>query len=166
MLIPSNDAFVGNEDPDAYRVFNPDGSFAGPLTIEIFGRDIWDAGTELNNGDGAAFSLNGGAAVAENGVVDLHPGLENFEGTATPAGQIAEGTAPGPDDLVARITISERTILPDWLVFDANTGTFSGTPAAGDVGTLVINVIATDDDAQDPRSVVDTFELVIAAMDS
>ncbi len=164
MVIPSNDAFVGNEDPDAYRVFNADGSFAGPLTIEIYGRDIWDAGTELNNVDGAAFSNNAGIGAEENGTVELHPGLENFELTATPAGQIADGAAPGPDDLVARITISERTILPDWLVFDAATGTFTGTPAAGDVGTLVINVIATDDDAQDPRSVVDTFELVIAAM--
>ena len=44
MVIPSNDAFVGNADPEAYRLFHADGSFTGPLTIEIFGADIWDAG--------------------------------------------------------------------------------------------------------------------------
>ena len=44
MLIPSNDAFIGTDE--AIRVFNPDGSFVGTQVIEIFGSDIYDAGTE------------------------------------------------------------------------------------------------------------------------
>ena len=35
-------------------------------------------------------------------------------------------------------------LLPEWLVFDTATRTFSGTPQATDVGTLEI-VITTDD---------------------
>jgi Ca2+-binding RTX toxin-like protein len=34
--------------------------------------------------------------------------------------------------------------LPDWLKFDASSGTFSGTPANGDVGNLTVVVTATD----------------------
>jgi hypothetical protein len=34
--------------------------------------------------------------------------------------------------------------LPAWLKFDAATGSFSGTPANGDVGALSVQVTATD----------------------
>lgn len=34
--------------------------------------------------------------------------------------------------------------LPDWLHFDAQTGTFSGTPVNGDVGALRLSITATD----------------------
>ena len=34
----------------------PSGNFLGPLTIQIFGLNVWDAGTEVNNiAFGAAF---------------------------------------------------------------------------------------------------------------
>ncbi|MBF0462771.1 MAG: putative Ig domain-containing protein, partial [Magnetococcales bacterium] len=36
------------------------------------------------------------------------------------------------------------TALPSWLHFDPDTGTFSGTPTHGDVGTLTVKVTATD----------------------
>ena len=36
MIIPSNDAFIGNEDPFAYELFDADGNFTGPVTIDIF----------------------------------------------------------------------------------------------------------------------------------
>ena len=48
--------------------------------------------------------------------------------------------------------------LPDWLVFDAVTGTFSGTPAAADVGNLVLTVTAADVAG---ASVADTFVLAV-----
>ena len=83
MVIPSNDAFIGNGNPTAYRIFNPDGSFAGPLVIDIFGDEIYDAGTEVNDGLGAPFSTLGGSSTDENGTVALHPGLGNFIGTDT-----------------------------------------------------------------------------------
>lgn len=109
MVIPSNDAFIGNGDPTGIRIFNADGSFANPAPIELFGSDIWDAGSEVNDTLGAAFSAIGGMDTRENGVVGRHPGLDNFIGTGTAAGQTI-GRAPGADQLLARITF---TLIPD-----------------------------------------------------
>jgi len=46
--------------------------------------------------------------------------------------------------------------LPSWLSFDAATGTFSGTPADGDVGVVNVKVTATDGSNE---SVSDIFSL-------
>lgn len=107
MLIPSNDAFIGTDAP--IRVFNPDGSFMGTQVFEIRGSDIYDAGTEENDTMGAPFSgIGGDATDTVDGVAAAHPGLANFEGTPIPTGgTIGAGTAPGADDLVARITIRQ-----------------------------------------------------------
>jgi hypothetical protein len=110
MAIPSNDAFIGNMDPQAFRVFNADGSFAGPLTIELFGSSIHDAGTESNTGQGAAFSTIGGTGEDEGGVVlATHPGLDNFVGTMTAAGTTI-GSAVAGDEPFARIQV---TLVPE-----------------------------------------------------
>ena len=104
MVIPSNDAFIGNGNPLAYPVFNADGSFAGPLTIEIFGGNVYDAGTEVNNGMGAAFSALGGTDSDEGSVVALHTGLDNFLGTQTAAGTTIN-SALAAETPLARIVI-------------------------------------------------------------
>ena len=49
MFVPSNDFFVGNDNPLQYPVFNTNGSFAGPLTIMISGTGLWEAQTEVNS---------------------------------------------------------------------------------------------------------------------
>ncbi|WP_188863149.1 putative Ig domain-containing protein, partial [Marinobacterium nitratireducens] len=48
--------------------------------------------------------------------------------------------------------------LPAWLSFDATTGTFTGTPTNGDVGTTPVTVTATDSHG---ASVSTTFDLVV-----
>ena len=83
MIIPSNDAFLAAPD-DAFadRIFDEDGNFLGPITIERFGSDVLDAGTEVNTEEGAAF-LNQTArdqGIAENGVVGQHPGFNGSVG--------------------------------------------------------------------------------------
>ncbi|MEO1053473.1 MAG: putative Ig domain-containing protein [Bacteroidota bacterium] len=50
--------------------------------------------------------------------------------------------------------------LPLWLMFGAGNGSFSGTPANEDVGTISIEVTATDGEGQ---SVADVFELEVIA---
>ncbi|HET9868548.1 MAG TPA: putative Ig domain-containing protein, partial [Nitrospira sp.] len=51
-----------------------------------------------------------------------------------------------PDDnLIYSATLADGSALPTWLSFDANTATFSGTPANGDVASVAIRVTATDD---------------------
>lgn len=56
------------------------------------------------------------------------------------------------------LTISAGN-LPTWLSFDATTGTFSGTPANSDVGTVQITVNATDALG---ATVSTTFDLTVA----
>jgi len=48
--------------------------------------------------------------------------------------------------------------LPAWLSFDAATRTFSGTPTSGDIGTIAIDVIASDSDG---AAVYDTFNILV-----
>ena len=106
MVIPSNDAFIGNDDPLQLEIFDALGNFNGPLEIAIFGADVWDAGTEANDGLGAAFSTNGGTGTDEALTVRPHPdGLAIFVGTGTAAGTtIGQGFFSG--DPIATIRIS------------------------------------------------------------
>lgn len=88
MLVPSNDAFVGNDSPTLVELFNGAGSFNGSATFTIFGADVWDSGTELNDTFGAPFSTIGGISTDEAGVIAQHSGLGNFVGTTTGSGQL------------------------------------------------------------------------------
>lgn len=47
MFVPSNDTFIGNDDPLAYEIFDANGNLI-EQRIEITARSIWDAGTEIN----------------------------------------------------------------------------------------------------------------------
>jgi len=48
------------------------------------------------------------------------------------------------DTLAYSATLADGTPLPAWLTFDAQTGSFSGTPGTGDLGTFSVLVQATD----------------------
>ena len=66
------------------------------------------------------------------------------------------------DSMTVSATREDGSALPSWLNFDASTGTFSGTPANGDVGSLSIKVTATDAAGQ---TVSDVFNLGVANTD-
>lgn len=53
MFVPSNDTFLGNDDPFAYELFDASGDVI-EQTIQITGQSIWDAGTEVNQLFGSA----------------------------------------------------------------------------------------------------------------
>jgi hypothetical protein len=78
MVIPSNDAFWGNDTPNAYPIFDGAGNFI-PRSFRIYGSQIWDAGTEVNDEIAANTAFLAQAApntgTTENGVVALHPGF-------------------------------------------------------------------------------------------
>ncbi|MEO0645451.1 MAG: spondin domain-containing protein [Cyanobacteria bacterium J06650_10] len=99
MIIPSNDAFLAVPDNAlADPIFDANGNFQS-LTIQRFGPDVLDAGTEVNNEEGAAF-LNQTArdqGTAEGGVVGAHPGFNGSVGNpdATPVNILGGETAPG-----------------------------------------------------------------------
>lgn len=96
MVIPSNDQFIGNGDPQAFEIFDAFGNFNGPVSFTVTGDRVWDAGTEVNDfTDGPAFvaSVDGVAADAaagtvENGVVTQSTGLGLLNGqiVALPGG--------------------------------------------------------------------------------
>lgn len=115
MVVPSNDFFFGNENPQSYEIFNAAGVFNGPLTIQIFGSNVWDAGTEVNNiAFGAAFIVGDDAHdhVDQGGVVALVFGgpdqtdyLNSILGQATPYGYDISHLISA-NDLIATIQIN------------------------------------------------------------
>lgn len=62
------------------------------------------------------------------------------------------------DLLAYTATLANGAPLPDWLIFDDATNTFSGVPGNADVGMLNIRVTATDDEG---AAVSDTFVLTV-----
>ena len=86
MIIPSNDAFIGNDNPFAYEIFDAAGAFTGISPIEVTLGDIWDAGTEVNNGIGAAFNAAGGVGTDQNGTISLLGDPSALFGQNTAAG--------------------------------------------------------------------------------
>ena len=62
------------------------------------------------------------------------------------------------DTLTYSAQVAGGGALPAWLGFDTATRTFSGTPANGDVGTLSIDVIASDGNG---GTVTDTFTITV-----
>ena len=107
MVIPSNDAFFGNDNP--LEIFDVNGDFVGQISFEITAAMIYDAGTEVNDiNGGAAFSANGGTSTSESnpiGLIDLND-LNDFIGTQTVSGAtISSGFSP--NTVVARFTITQ-----------------------------------------------------------
>lgn len=77
MILPSNDAFIGNDDPRMIELFDEAGNFKDAQVFSILGAEVWDAGTELNNELDAAF-LNQSepdTGVATSDPVTHHPGF-------------------------------------------------------------------------------------------
>jgi hypothetical protein len=115
MVVPSNDFFMGNSDPKAFHLFDSSGNFVGPMTILVYGRNVWDAGTEVDNINyGAAFIVGDNATdhVAANGTIgpvfggSIDPTyLPSILGKATPAGYDISHLISS-NDLIATIQIS------------------------------------------------------------
>ena len=66
MVIPTNDTFFANAN--ALELLDAAGNFNGTQVISLSLADAYDAGTEVNNSSGAAFS-NGDPSTDENGVI-------------------------------------------------------------------------------------------------
>ena len=64
------------------------------------------------------------------------------------------------DSSAITASLDNGAALPDWLTFDADTLTFSGTPSTLDLGTLQVRVIATDTGG---LSTSDIFALTVNA---
>jgi hypothetical protein len=114
MVVPSNDFFMGNATPLA--IFNSSGNFIGPVTIQVFGRDIWDSDTEVQNNSVALTFIQGqtpgsGTQITGGSITTLYSEstattfLQSIVGLNTIAGyQISR--FPTANDLLATITVS------------------------------------------------------------
>src|SRR5205823_1973279 len=86
-----------------------------PMTIQVFGADVWDAGTEQNNIlVGAAFIQGEDAAVHVAETAVITPILQRSDGSSYLSSILGQTTAAGytlthvfsSDDLIATIRIS------------------------------------------------------------
>ncbi|MEP3479619.1 MAG: spondin domain-containing protein, partial [Fuerstiella sp.] len=86
MVLPSNDAFIGNDSPLELDLFDENGNLirrVGDGAFIVGGDDVYDAGTEVNDEAPANTPVLGQAApntgVTENGLIRQH---EGFQGSA------------------------------------------------------------------------------------
>ncbi len=104
MVIPSNDLFIGTENPMANEIFDSVGNFLG-TTIQVYSTAVWDGGTEENDNLGAAFNTAGGTATDTDGPVVPVGSLFFLSGEGTAAGTTLDLAAGRT--LVATINVSQ-----------------------------------------------------------
>lgn len=86
MVVPSNDFFIGNDDPMEYKVFDAGGNLQ-LSSITVKASDIWDAGSEVFDPAAAAFVGDNGLRSEQGSVVALNfAELFGFDGLSTGAG--------------------------------------------------------------------------------
>ena len=114
MVVPSNDFFMGNATP--LQIFNADGSFKGPMTINVNGSGIWDSDTEAQSTTTALTFIQGqtpgtGTQITNGAVTSLFSEstatsfLTSIDGLTTAAGYTISHI-PTSTDLLATIQIS------------------------------------------------------------
>ena len=111
MVIPSDDTFVGNDDPLAREVFDAAGAFTGIGPILVMADEVRDAGTEVNDLMGAAFSTAGGEDTDEDGVIAAWGDLGIIVGTPIPPSGSIEGV-PAAGEAPASIEIAPPVPVP------------------------------------------------------
>jgi len=112
MIVPSNDHFIGNDDPMEEELFDASGN----LLITSFtekARAIWDAGSETQNPTNAAFLVGGTNAlrIDENLPVRFDfAGLSAFNGLTTAPGYIFNSGLINADSDIIRVSFA---IVPE-----------------------------------------------------
>jgi hypothetical protein len=112
MVVPSNDFFMGNATP--LQIFNANGSFKGPMTIQIFGSNVWDSDTEAQSLTTALTFIAGqtpgsGMQITNGKITSVLPNsaafLNSINGLTTAAGYTITNV-PTSGQLIATIQIS------------------------------------------------------------
>ena len=86
MAIPSNDFFIGNDNPMEYRLFNAAGQLQ-VSSITVKARDIWDAGSEVYDPAASALVGNNDLRDPQGSVVALNfAEFAGYNGLSTAAG--------------------------------------------------------------------------------
>ena len=133
---------------------NPGNADVGTVSIDVIAND-GNGGTVADTFNIVVANINDAPTVA-NAIADQNATEDsafNFQFTPNTFADV-DG-----DTLNYTAQLAGGGTLPSWLSFNAFTRTFSGTPANGDVGTISIDVTATDGSS---ASVTDTFDIVVA----
>lgn len=112
MVLPSNDALIGNDNPTQHRIFDEAGNFI-PTSFVIPGSDVLDAGVEVNDED--RFTTPGvgsdplndfqpNTGTDENSVITAHPG---FIPDGNILSQFPAADFTDPNYPIARITVEQ-----------------------------------------------------------
>jgi hypothetical protein len=99
MALPSNDFFIGNDSPLAFRILDNDGN----LLVSSIGQkanQIWDNGSEVFDPTAAAFVGDIAQRADQNSVVALNfAELAAFNGLTTGAGYVFESGLTAQSDI-------------------------------------------------------------------
>ncbi len=141
----------------ATRTFSgtPGNADVGTLSIDVIAND-GNGGSVTDTFDIVVANTNDAPTVA-NAIPNQNATEEaafSFQFAANTFNDVDAG-----DTLSYSAQLAGGGALPAWLSFDPVTRTFSGTPGNGDVGTLSIDVIASDSNG---GSVTDTFNILVA----
>jgi hypothetical protein len=109
MAVPSNDFFIGNDDPMEYRLFDA----AGQLRIGAIGvkaHEIWDAGSEVYDPAASAFVGTNSLRRPQNSVVAFNfAEFAGYNGLTTGAGYTFNSGLTADSD-VYRISFSAAAV--------------------------------------------------------
>jgi Ca2+-binding RTX toxin-like protein len=126
----------------AIRTFNgmPDDAQVGSWDLRV---TVGDSG-DLTVSDVFTLTVTGvnEAPIAAMPITDQQAMEDTLFNFVMSAGTFAD--VDGGDILTYSATLANGDALPVWLGFDASTGSFSGIPTNGDVGSLNVAVVATD----------------------
>jgi hypothetical protein len=114
MVVPSNDLFLGNDNPTAFRLLDNAGNLL-INTINQTGANIWDANSEVADPLNAAFVVGGNnsARTPENGTVAFDfSELAVFNGVNTTGGYVYDHSLLSASSPVYRISF-EVTGIPE-----------------------------------------------------
>lgn len=109
MVVPSNDFFIGNDDPREYALFDANGALQiNQITLRA--NEIWDAGSEVFDPTAAAFVGDNGLRTDQNSVVAFNfAELAAFNGLLTGAGYNFQ-SGLGADSEVYRISFTAQPV--------------------------------------------------------
>jgi hypothetical protein len=109
MVVPSNDFFIGNDDPREYALFDANGALRiNQITLRA--NEIWDAGSEVFDPTAAAFVGDNGLRTDQNSVVAFNfAELAAFNGLLTGAGYNFQ-SGLGADSEVYRISFTAQPV--------------------------------------------------------
>lgn len=140
---------------DATRTFGgtPEQSDVGLISIKVIASD--PAGETASDNFDLEVEATNDSPVLSQGLTDqTAPVGEAF----TYVVSSSSFTDPDGDDLSYSALLEDGSSLPEWLVFESSTITFSGTPEESDAGMISVELFASDPDNE---SASDIFEIEV-----